>query len=59
MVKLKLKYLELREEVVDGSYVENKMILGKERGVPSVRICGFNQSEWFFFIRIVVVSNQI
>ena len=42
MVKLKLKYLELREEVVDGSYVENKMILGKERGVPSVQICGFN-----------------
>ena len=24
--KMKLRYLELREEVVDGSYIENKMI---------------------------------
>ena len=57
VVKLKLKCLELREEVVDGSYVENKMIFSEERGVP--RMCGFNQSERIFFIWIVVVSNQI
>ena len=59
VVKLKLKCLELREEVVDGSYVENKMIFSEERGVPSIRMCGFNQSERIFLIWIVVVSNQI
>ena len=30
MVKLKLLYLELREEVVDGGLVENKMIFSKQ-----------------------------
>ena len=59
MVKLKLMYLELREEVVDGIQVEKKMIFSQERGVPSTGMCGFNQSEWTFLIRIVVVSNQI
>ena len=29
-----------------------------KRGVPSVRMCGFNQSERIFLIWFVVGSNQ-
>ena len=52
-------YLQLREDVVDGSLVEIKKIFNEELGVASTRMCGFNQSELNFLIWVVVVFDQV